>query len=153
MTDHKVTIREAMESDLPGVLYVYAQPELDNGHMLPLDEFRSLWQRLKAYPHYKLYIAQIGDLVVGTFALLIMDKLAHGGRPSGIVEDVGVLPEYQGQGIGKRMMNFARDVCAQSGCYKLMLSSNLRRSASHDFYESLGFRRHGYSFLLELNDA
>lgn len=153
MIDHQFTVREATESDLPGVLHVYAQPELDNGNVLPLDEIRSRWHRFATYPNYKLYIAEIGGRVVGTFALLIMDNLAHGGRPSGIVEDVGVLPEYQGKGIGKRMMEFARDVCSQSGCYKLMLSSNLRRSGSHIFYESLGFHKHGYSFMLELKDV
>jgi hypothetical protein len=29
-----------------------------------------------------------------------------------------------------------------------MLSSNLKRKLVHKFYESLGFDRHGYSFLV-----
>jgi hypothetical protein len=44
------------------------------------------------------------------------------------------------------MMRFALDRCCEAGCYKMALSSNLRRPAAHRFYESLGFARHGYSF-------
>ena len=51
------------------------------------------------------------------------------------------------QGVGKAMMEHAREQCRLAGCYKLALSSNLRREAAHRFYEALGFERHGYSFV------
>ena len=35
------------------------------------------------------------------------------------------------------------------GCYKLALSSNRRRERAHAFYESLGFERHGVSFVID----
>jgi hypothetical protein len=35
---------------------------------------------------------------------------------------------------------------------KLALSSNFKRNAAHAFYDSLGFQRHGYSFLVDLDD-
>jgi ribosomal protein S18 acetylase RimI-like enzyme len=142
-------IREATEADLPEILRIYAQPELDAGAVLSLEEARSRFQRFSIYPSYRLYVAEVDGAVVGTFALLIMDNLAHLGAPSGVVEDVGVLPEFQGQGIGKQMMRKARELCAEAGCYKLVLSSNVRRMAAHAFYESLGFRKHGFSFLVE----
>ena len=142
-------IREATEADLPEVLRIYAQPELDAGAVLSLEEARSRLQRFSSYPCYRLFVAEVDGAVAGTFALLIMDNLAHLGAPSGIVEDVGVLPEFHGRGIGKQMMHKARDLCAEAGCYKLALSSNVRRTAAHAFYESLGFRKHGYSFLVE----
>ena len=34
------------------------------------------------------------------------------------------------------------------GCYKLVLSSHLQRHEAHGFYEGLGFRKHGFSFLI-----
>ena len=86
-----------------------------------------------------------------TFALLIMDNLANGGMPSGIVEDVAVRRDLQGRGIGKAMMAFAMSECKRSGCYKMMLSSNEIRTDAHKFYESLGFVRHGYGFRVELD--
>jgi GNAT superfamily N-acetyltransferase len=66
-----------------------------------------------------------------------------------VVEDVAVSPSHQGKGIGRAMMAHALEECRKAGCYKLALSSNLKRENAHQFYESLGFKRHGYSFVIE----
>ena len=47
----------------------------------------------------------------------------------------------------RAMMEHAREACRKAGCYKLALSSNLRREDAHKFYDSLGFERHGFSFV------
>jgi GNAT superfamily N-acetyltransferase len=143
-------VREASEADLPGILAIYAQPALDDGDVLSEGDARAWFARLARYPDYKLYVADDAGAIVGTFALLVMDNLAHRGAPSGIVEDVGVLPDQQGRGIGKKMMEHAMRLCAAAGCYKLVLSSNARRTSAHAFYESLGFAQHGVSFHVEL---
>ena len=59
-------------------------------------------------------------------------------------------PALQGNGIGKAMMGFALGLCRDKGCYKLVLSSNASRERAHAFYESLGFKRHGFSFRLDI---
>jgi GNAT superfamily N-acetyltransferase len=105
---------------------------------------------MRRYPDYRVYVAELDDRIVGTYALLVMDNLAHRGARSGIVEDVGVVPDVQGQGIGTQMMRHALEMCARAGCYKLVLSSNLNRTAAHAFYEALGFERHGYSFVVAI---
>jgi len=46
------------------------------------------------------------------------------------------------------MMRHALRLCDEKGCYKVALSSNLKRERAHAFYESLGFAKHGYSFRL-----
>lgn len=145
----KVEIREAMDKDLPAVLSLYAQPDMNNGKVLPIKQAQRIFTRTKSYPDYKIYVAKTKGEVVGTFALLIMDNLAHMGVPSGIVEDVVVHPSWQGKGVGKQMMEFAMKCCRERGCYKLVLSSNLKREVAHRFYESLGFKKHGYSFTIE----
>jgi len=48
-------------------------------------------------------------------------------------------------------MDFAMNYCQSKGCYKLALSSNLNREEAHRFYERLGFKKHGYSFSVELS--
>jgi GNAT superfamily N-acetyltransferase len=138
--------REAYEADLPDILRLYAQPDLDNGNVLPLPEANALFDRIARYPDYHLYVALEEARIVGTFALLIMDNLGHLGAPSGVIEDVAVDPQWQGHGIGKKMMQHALQVCREKGCYKVVLSSNLKRERAHAFYESLEFERHGYSY-------
>lgn len=141
-----IEIRVAGEADLPAVLGLYAQPRIDDGALLPLDEARRIFKRFALYPDYRLYVAIRVGRVVGSFALLIMDNLGHLGASSGVVEDVVVDPACHGQGIGRQMMHYARERCAASGCYKLALSSNLKRQRAHRFYAALGFESHGLSF-------
>jgi GNAT superfamily N-acetyltransferase len=143
-------IRPATRRDLPGLLGLYAQPDLDDGRMLPVPRARRLWERIARYPAYGLFVATRGRELVGAFSLLIMDNLAHGGAPSAIVEDVVVDPRRHGRGIGTRMMRFAMARSRRAGCYKLVLSSAAKRRRAHRFYRKLGFRRHGYSFVVGL---
>lgn len=150
---NSLIIREAERDDLPGVLALYAQPDLDDGAVLPLYDAERLFARFARYPDYTLYVAEQDGRIVGTFALLIMDNLGHLGAPSAIVEDVAVGPVLQGRGVGRAMMRFAMTRATEKHCYKIVLSSNARRERAHSFYESLGFERHGFSFRILLEQA
>jgi len=143
-------IRPTDENDLPGVLRLYGQEGMNDGRVLDPDAAVAIFRRMRTYPSYRLYVALEGAVIVGTFALLIMDNLAHMGAPSAIVEDVCVDERLRGQGIGRRMMEFAMKVASDSGCYKVVLSSNLVRENAHAFYRSLGFEQHGVSFGVNL---
>jgi GNAT superfamily N-acetyltransferase len=145
-----IVVRKASAADIAAVLGLYAQPDLDDGNVLPVDQAVALFERFGRYPDYTLYVAEQDHEIVGSFALLVMDNLGHLGSPSGIVEDVVVAPARQGNGIGQAMMRFALERCREKGCYKLMLSSNAKRARAHAFYESLGYERHGYSFRVDL---
>jgi len=145
--------REASMSDLSEVMSLLAQPDLDDGNVLPLVDAQRIFERMARYPDYKIHVAVSGARVVGTFALLIMDNLGHQGTPSAIIEDVAVDPALHGQGIGKAMMKYAIRLATEHGCYKAVLSSNLKRERAHAFYDSLDFERHGYSFRIDTQQA
>ncbi len=142
-------IRKATLDDVADILQIYAKT-LDNGVVLSLEDAHKIFLKQTQYPDYQVFVAELANEIIGTFALLIMDNIAHLGTPSAIVEDVGVLPEMQAGGVGKAMMAFALKYAKEKGCYKMTLSSNLRREQAHQFYESLGFEKHGFSFLMEL---
>jgi GNAT superfamily N-acetyltransferase len=146
-----VVIREAEPADLPAVLALYGQPDLDDGLVLSPDEAREVYTQFARYPHYKLYVALLAGQVAGSYAFLKMHNLGHLGAPSAIVEDVVVDPDIQGKGIGRAMMSHAVEAARALGCYKLMLSSNAKRERAHAFYEQLGFERHGYSFRINID--
>lgn len=144
-----VHIRQAIEADLPDVLALYAQPDLDNGKVLSDCEAKGVFAQFAQYPNYRLFVAELEGKVVGSFALLVMHNLAHRGTPSAIAEDVVVAKVNQGQGIGRQLMAHALREAKLAGCYKLALSSNRKRQDAHSFYESLGFEQHGFSFVME----
>jgi len=149
----QVLIRQATVDDLPDILSLYAQPDMDNNKVVTLENAKKLFEQFSQYPNYHIYGAcypNANNKVVGTFALLVMHNIGHQGSPSAIVEDVVVNSSHQSQTIGSQMMEYAMDLARQAGCYKLALSSNQKRQRAHAFYESLGFDNHGYSFQIKL---
>jgi len=145
----EVKIRQATLDDVKDILQIYAE-SLDNGKVLSVEKAQIVFLKQQQYPDYKVFVAEYEQQLVGTFALLIMENMAHQGTPSAVVEDVGVIPAMQGKGIGKVMMEYALNYAKEKGCYKMSLSSNLKREKAHQFYESLGFQKHGFSFLMNL---
>jgi GNAT superfamily N-acetyltransferase len=143
-----IDIRDATDADLPGVLRVLSESGIDRGESFTIEEARAHLASLRSWPNFRLFAAVSDGEVVGTYSLVIIGKLGKRGTPAGVVEDVAVSPAHQGKGIGRAMMAHALEECRKSGCYKLGLSSNLKRDGAHRFYESLGFQRHGYSFAI-----
>lgn len=141
----QVTVREATVEDLPAVLELYASA-LGDAHVHSREDAEVIFDRMRAYPDFRLHVAETAGRVVGTYTLLVVQNLSHGGARSAVVESVAVDPLWQGRGVGRAMMEQALEHCRRRGCYKLALSSNAVREDAHRFYESLGFERHGYSF-------
>ena len=67
MTD-SLSFRTASNAELPDVLRLYSQPDLDDGQMLSVADAERIFERMSRYPNYKLYVAVAGGRVVGTFA-------------------------------------------------------------------------------------
>ena len=145
-----VAIRVAEEQDLPDILGAYRAAGITGEEEFTREEARAHFRRLQLYPYYRVFAAEADGRFAGTYALLIMDNMAKRGAKAGVVEDVAVLPGFQGKGVGRAMMDHARGQCRAAGCYKMTLSSGLPREGAHRFYDSLGFERHGYSFLTRL---
>jgi len=146
-------IREATDSDIPHVLSLYEQPSFDDGKILDVQAAKEIFKTFQSYPFYKLFVTMdtLKDKrIVASYALLKMHNIGHMGTPSAIVEDVVVAPDYQNQGIGKQMMNHAMNIAKSIGCYKLVLSSNVKRLGAHAFYKSLDFEQHGISFRIKV---
>lgn len=148
---NNVLIREASVADIPAMLQLYAQPGYDDGETLPFADAQKLFEKTAAYPFYKFFVALEGGAVAGTYAILVMDNIGHCGAPSALVESVVVDPSIQGRGIGQAMMDHAMTIAKEKGCYKLSLSSSVKRDRAHAFYEKLGYRRYGYSFGVDLH--
>ena len=151
-TIRDITIEELKKSEIPFLLDLFALPDIDNGKILSVTEASALFDKIKTYPDYKVYVAKVNERIVGSFSLVILDNMVHNGLSSGLVESVVVHNQYRSRGIGKKMMEFAIQKCKEAHCYKMSLSSNMIRHRAHSFYERLGFRKHGYSFMIDLKD-
>jgi GNAT superfamily N-acetyltransferase len=146
---NELAFRTASRSDLSLLHEMYG--ELDPIRGAPeISRLEDAWRELEEDRWMNVWIASRDGEPVGSFILAIVPALGARCRPVALVEDVVVRKSARGAGNGRAMMNFAMKKAREAGAYKLMLSSNLERGEAHRFYDSIGFERHGYSFLVKL---
>jgi len=76
------------------------------------------------------------DILIGTVAMRILDI------DSKVVElkRMFVLPEYQGKGYGKLLLNYAIDYAREHQYHKMCLDTRRQFSAAQHLYRSSGFQ-------------
>lgn len=147
-TTPSLTMREAAEDDLPALARLYETSGIDDAGRNDAASLRSAWSRLRdEAPTARVLLAERGGVPVGTLTLHLLPVLGHGGTSAALVEMVAVDPAAQGQGVGRALMDEAMARARAAGCYKLALSSDTIRDEAHRFYDRLGYRRHGVSFV------
>ena len=88
------------------------------------------------------------QIITGTVSIYIEPKFLHGGTYVGHIEDVAVHPNFQGQGIGRLLIDHAIHICRVAGCYKIVLYCS---EAVRPFYEKSGFYYNGTEMRIDLN--
>jgi GNAT superfamily N-acetyltransferase len=148
-----VQIREATRADLQPLLALFEASGIDAPGSNDPERAAAQWDAIHRIADARVLVAEGDGRVLGTLTLFVLPLLAHGGAPEALVESVVVHPEAQGRGVGRAMMQHAMQIAAEHGCYKLALTSNVRREGAHAFYDRLGFERHGVSFVVALQGA
>jgi len=92
-----------------------------------------------------------GKVAGRAFLFLIYNDLHP--KPYGLLEDVFVEEEFRGQGIGKSLVKAVIEKAKEAGCYKLIATSRFERENVHKLYESLGFKKWGIEFRIDLQDT
>ncbi|WP_036478495.1 GNAT family N-acetyltransferase [Myxosarcina sp. GI1] len=145
-------IRIATKDDLPTLNHLYA--DMDNKPLMSEEQITKIWQKIQQVPDYYIYLAYLEELAIGTFSLLFVPTMMHPVfHKSALLDAVTIVSSYRGRGYGKQMMREALKISAEAGCYKVTLSSNLKRDRTHKFYQSLGFKQHGWSFSYQLQST
>jgi GNAT superfamily N-acetyltransferase len=87
-----------------------------------------------------ILLARHNDKVVGMVSLLFSISTALGGRVA-ILEDMVVLPDKRGLGIGSALLTAAISTARDSGCQRITLLTDSDNAIARGFYEKHGFVR------------
>tara|TARA_B110001454_G_C12582618_1_gene376765 strand:+ start:328 stop:762 length:435 start_codon:yes stop_codon:yes gene_type:complete len=132
-----IKIREIVESDL------------DNGFLVSLDNLRkasnmdreiamSILKKIISNPNHIIHVAEIDGRIVGSTTLLIEQKFIHDGGFVGHIEDVVVEKEFEGRGIGMKLVISLLEKAEEMNCYKTILDC---KEELIPFYERIGFKK------------
>ena len=147
------TVRLAAEEDIPRILKLYRQlvlttSQVELGKSPSLDDYQRVFAEICTFPGHELLVAEDEGEVVGTMVLLIVPNLSHSALPWALVENIVVGKRYRRRGIGRLLMGYAVARAKETGCYKIVLSSNKRHEEAHKLYRSLGFQASAHGFRL-----
>jgi GNAT superfamily N-acetyltransferase len=154
MIGDTLTIRDAVEADIPALAAIYAADEIgghgDTTDAAALDDYRRAFAAIAASVNERLYVAETDGEIVGTFQTVILTKLVGRGAVSMAIEAVQTRADKRGKGIGAQMIRFCLDDAKSRGVSSVQLISNNARIDAHRFYERLGFEKRHTGFRMKL---
>jgi len=132
-----VKIREIVESDI------------DKGFLESLDNLKitsnlnreiatDILKKIISNPNHIIHVAEHDGKIVGSTTLLIEQKFIHNGGKVGHIEDVVVSKEFEGRGIGLKLITSLLEVAKTKECYKTILDCS---DELIPFYERIGFKQ------------
>ena len=134
-----VSIHEIKYEDIDkgflDVLENLVPPDIDNNEYA-----KNILQKIKMNSLHKIFVAEddSNGKVVGTTTLLIEPKFINKGMQVGYIEDVSVRKEYEGLGIGSKLVTYATNYAISiQGCRKVLLYCSEK---TKPFYEKLGYQ-------------
>ena len=133
----KIEIREIEEDDIEKG-FLETLDFLRNASGLDKNKTKEILKKIKQNPDHIIHVAIDDKKIVGSTTLFIEQKFIHDGGLVGHIEDVVVRKDYEGRGIGMKLVISLLDVAKQRKCYKTILNceDNLR-----PFYEKIGFKK------------
>jgi len=133
-----VIIRELQEDDLFNG-FLESLDTLKKASDLGKEKANEILKKIKSNPSHVIFVAILDDKIVGSTTMLIEPKFVHNGGKVAHIEDVVVTKEYQGKGIGEKLIRSLLDYAKKNDCYKTILDSS---DDVKPFYEKIGFKKH-----------
>ena len=132
----EIEIREIREGDL------------ENGFLETLDFLRKvsdldknkakeILEKIKQNSNQIIQVAIDDKKIVGCITLLIEQKFIHDGGLIGHIEDVVVRKDYEGKGIGMKLVTSMLEYAKRKNCYKTILDC---KDDVKQIYERIGFK-------------
>jgi len=133
----EIKIREIEESDLEKG-FLETLDFLRNASDLDKNKANEILKKIKQNSNHIIYVAIDNKKIVGSTTLLIEQKFIHDGGLVGHIEDVVVRKDYEGKGIGIKLVTSMLERAKEKNCYKTILDC---KDDVKQFYERIGFKR------------
>ena len=140
----EIVFRPAQSSDLPGIVALLADDELGRSRedaSTPVNgKYVDAFDALQRDPNQLMAVAVSGGPASGAIEISFIPGLSRLGMWRGQIESVRVASRVRGEGIGRRLLEWAIGECRSRGCGLVQLTSDKSRLDARRFYELLGFR-------------
>ena len=132
----EIEIREIKENDLENE-FLETLDFLRKASDLDKNKAKEILEKIKQNSNQIIQVAIDDKKIVGCITLLIEQKFIHDGGLVGHIEDVVVRKDYEGKGIGMKLVTSMLEHAKRKNCYKTILDC---KDDIKQFYERIGFK-------------
>ena len=133
----EIIIREIEENDLEKG-FLETLDFLRKASDIDKNKAKEILEKIKQNPDHIIHVAVDDNKIVGSTTLLVEQKFIHDGGLVGHIEDVVVRKDYEGKGIGIKLVMSMLERAKEKNCYKTILDC---KDDVKQFYERIGFKR------------
>ena len=133
----EIEIREIEEGDLEKG-FLETLDFLRKASDIDKNKAKEILKKIKQNQNHIIHVAVNDNKIVGSTTLLIEQKFIHDGGLVGHIEDVVVRKDYEGKGIGIKLVTSLLERAEEKNCYKTILDC---KDDVKQFYERIGFKR------------
>lgn len=144
----KYAIKELKKKYItPGFFTTLAH--LSKSTVADVDKGRKQFKRIKKNKNHLVFVALDKETkeVIGATTVFIEPKFIHDCGSLAHIEDVVVRPGFEGQGIGRALVERAIRQAKKEDCYRVLLDCS---DQNVPFYEKLEFRKRNNEMIRDL---
>ena len=132
-----IRIREIIETDIENG-FLETLDRLRKASDLDKEVAKGIVRKIISDQNHIIHVAENNGKIIGSTTLLIEQKFIHNGGYVGHIEDVVVSKEFEGRGVGIKLVKSLLEIASVRNCYKTILDC---KNELIPFYEKIGFKQ------------
>ena len=139
-----ISFRKATQNDISSIVEMLADDDLGSkreNFKIPLpQEYIEAFNNISADANQELIVVETeNSKIVGTLQLSFIQYLTYQGGIRAQIEAVRIKKDFRGQGLGKKMFEWAIQRAKHKNAHVLQLTTDKQRPKAIQFYKDLGF--------------
>ena len=131
-------VREVKSEELQNLLELYlclheeSVPEMT-------EHLKRTWDMIMKDDNHHIIVNEVDGQIVSSCVCVIIPNLTRNIRPYAFIENVVTNEAYRGKGYATECLEYAKEIAAGEGCYKMMLLTGSKQESTLKFYENAGY--------------
>lgn len=134
----ELNVKKVEKDDLSKLLELYTHLNV-NPYPTIDKRIENIWERLLEEKNHYILGGYVGEKLVSTCVITIIENLTHQQTPYALIENVVTNPDYRNKGYGSLILDAAKNIAIENNCHKIILVTGSKKESTLNFYKNAGY--------------